>query len=109
LIGEPRHRFAQGQRGALSVIEVRRLSPCRDSKEAFIRFTSLLGVTDAAIDAETTAIDLAGAQMDETKRLLRNVAFMRDRIQGLQRFIASGRTIAGFFIRACIFDLRLTC
>src|SRR6185295_5819243 len=87
-IAEPRHGLGERERGAFGVGEVRRVPPGRDCKEPVVGFTGLLEHARVHVDAQTAAIDLAGAQLHQPERARRHAALLRGRVQrihGLHR------------------------
>jgi hypothetical protein len=99
---KPRDCFGERQRGAFGLRKIRRFAPGGDREQTVVCLARLLKFPRAHIDADATAIDLACAQVDEIKRAVGHTAFSHSRHKRQQRCIASGISIAGFFIRGCI-------
>src|SRR4029453_15441457 len=88
-VAKPRHRFGKRQRGAFGLAKIGRLAPRGYRKETIVCLARLLKLPRAHINAEATAIDLAGAQMDKIERALGHTAFSYSRYkshQGLHCF-----------------------
>ena len=70
-VGQPGDGLGERQRGAFGVGEVRRLPPGRYGEEPLVGFAGLPGAAGVHVDADAAAVDLAGAQVHELDRRLR--------------------------------------
>src|SRR6266446_10692961 len=82
-VGKPGDGLGEREGGTFGVGEVGCLAPGRHGEEALVCFACLPGAARARVNAEATAIDLAGAQVDKLKHSLRHAALSRGLEQGL--------------------------
>src|SRR5436190_4717857 len=75
LVAKPRDCFRKCQRRAFGFGTVRRFTPGRYREQTLVCLPRLLKLSTTHVDADTTAIDLAGAKVDEIKRALGHTAF----------------------------------
>src|SRR4029077_520671 len=69
-VAKPRNCFCKRQRGAFGLGKIRRFPPGSYSEETVVCLAGLLKLSGAHIHTEATAIDLAGAQVNEIERAL---------------------------------------
>src|SRR5437016_2292896 len=100
-VAKPRNCFGKRQRGVFGLGKIRRFAPRSYSKETVVCLADLFEFSGAHIDADATTIDLAGAQMKD-RVCAGTQLFLTAAIKAINGCIASGISVAGFFIRGCI-------
>jgi hypothetical protein len=74
LVGKSGDGFGEREGSTLGIGEVGSLPPGGNGEEPLIRFTRVLSTAGARVNAEATAINLAGPQVNKLKRLRRHIA-----------------------------------
>src|SRR6185437_8560126 len=82
--------LSERESGAFGVGEVGSVPPGGDSEEAFVGFPRLFEHASMHVQADATAVDLAGAQMNEVEGALRHVAMFHNLSERHQRLHCFG-------------------
>jgi len=87
-VGDPGDRLGQGQCGALGVVEPGRVAPGCDGEQPLVGLALLAQVAGVHVDAHTAPVDLAGPQVYQFQRPVRDAVVLggaAERDQGLHR------------------------